>query len=147
MDLKLGTGVEPVIFRAHIEIPTLRILLLTLLALSIFAFLSDRAWGRSFLLKHPKLCSFGLVSHDGPSQAQLDATSFTTTLVARGHSETILKNGGPGSRMGPDARITVKVRGPEVGYVTTPIVFVAAARVILQERNKVSRQRFTWHRQ
>ena len=102
--------------------PTLKILLLTLLALSLFAFLSDREWGRRFLLNHPKLCSMGLVSHEGPTQAMLDHTSFTSTFVARGHSETILKNGGPGSRMGPDEKVTVKVHGPEVGYVATPVV-------------------------
>jgi hypothetical protein len=31
----------------------------------------------------------------------------------------------------------VKIRCPEVGYVATPILFVAVAKIILQEESKV----------
>ena len=31
----------------------------------------------------------------------------------------------------------IKIRGPEPGYISTPILFVAVARVILQEEDKV----------
>jgi hypothetical protein len=33
----------------------------------------------------------------------------------------------------------IKVRGPEPGYIATPILFVAVARTILEEEDKIHR--------
>lgn len=138
LDGLLNTGVPPVTFAAYIVIPSLPILLVVTFFLSIFGALANYPWGRSLLLNYPSIFSAGLVSHAGPTPEQLAASSFTSTLVARGHTKPLLDGATQGSRMGPDVRVTTRVTGPEVGYVSTPICYITAARVILNERKKVS---------
>ena len=54
---------------------------------SIFQFLANRQWGRSLLLKHPKVFASGIFSHDGPTQQQLKETSFSITMYGEGYSD------------------------------------------------------------
>lgn len=116
-------------------IPSLSILLVTLLALTLFGLMASFSLGRTLLLKYPAIFSAGMVSHSGPTQQQLDDYSFSTTLVARGYSQSAAKDP---QQLQPDVKAVVRIRGPEVGYVSTPILFVQVARTILSEREAVN---------
>ncbi|CAO1631693.1 unnamed protein product [Sympodiomycopsis kandeliae] len=115
-------------------IPTLPILLLILIGLSLFGLMTTFSLGKMLLLKYPRFFSAGLVSHDGPTQEQLDTSSFTTTLVARGYSKDALQGG----QTSPDIQSVVRITGPEVGYGSTPIIFVQVARTFLSERFSIN---------
>lgn len=128
----LNQDVPPVVFSVWLAIPSLTVLLFALVALTIFGILANFSLGRALLLRYPRIFSLGMVSHQGPTQAQLDASSFATTLVARGYSAEAVKSGS-----GPDTRAVVRVRGPEIGYVSTPLLFVTVARTMLKQREKV----------
>ncbi|PWN28797.1 hypothetical protein BDZ90DRAFT_131221 [Jaminaea rosea] len=128
----LNQDVPPVVFSVWLAIPSLTVLLFALVALTIFGILANFSLGRALLLRYPRIFSLGMVSHQGPTQAQLDASSFATTLVARGYSAEAVKSGS-----GPDTRAVVRVRGPEIGYVSTPLLFVTVARTMLKQREKI----------
>ena len=100
----------------------------------IFQFLANRQWGRSLLLKHPKFFTSGIFSHDGPTQQQLKETSFSITMYGEGYSdgESTLNRSDK-----PDKKITVRIAGPEAGYVATPLAMVQAALVIVKETDKL----------
>lgn len=70
----------------------------------------------------------------GPSAKQLQDTSFVTTFIARGYSEAAFASRKSNR---PDVTTVVKVRGPEPGYVATPILFVMVARVVLAEEDRI----------
>ncbi|KAI9216950.1 Saccharopine dehydrogenase-domain-containing protein [Blastocladiella britannica] len=111
-------------------------------------------WGRWILLKFPRLCSFGMFSHAGPSAKQLAQTSFSETFVGRGLStannaelhDHALRAGGDAAEHEAvtqalrgatklDSELITKVSGPEPGYVATPIFLLAGAVTILLEKD------------
>ena len=99
---------------------------------TIFQLLATRSWGRSLLLRHPRFFSGGFCSHEGPSKKQRDECSFSITMYGEGYSDgkDTLNRADK-----PDKKITVRVSGPEPGYVATPIAMVQAALVIVKEKN------------
>lgn len=52
-----------------------------------FAWLAQRDWGRDLLLRYPRLFSYGLFTHEGPSEEQMAGTSFSFTSVGKGYSQ------------------------------------------------------------
>lgn len=124
--------ITPVLFFA---LPSVWIALVMGVALSLFSFLVKYDFGRSLLLSHPKFFSMGLFSHEGPTKKQLQDTSFVTTLTARGFTQEALS----AKQKIPDRKVVIKVRGPEPGYISTPILFVAVARVILSQEKKIEK--------
>lgn len=111
-------GARPAQYAAYFTLPSFRVALL-------FIF-----FGRSLLLRYPKLFSHGVFSHEGPSQQQLDGTSFSKVFIAHGY-----RKGPPKTYKDvPDMRVYFRVSGPEPGYVATPIVLVTAARTLLDNR-------------
>mmetsp|Transcript_19846 Transcript_19846/g.19172 ORF Transcript_19846/g.19172 Transcript_19846/m.19172 type:complete len:532 (-) Transcript_19846:143-1738(-) len=53
---------------------------------SIFSVLSSNSWGRSLLLSYPEAFSDGIFSKDGPTQEQLDNTSFQMHFFSKGYT-------------------------------------------------------------
>jgi hypothetical protein len=49
--------------------------------------LAQRSWGRRLLLAFPKLFSFGMFSHEGPSEQQMRDTVFMMTNIGHGYSK------------------------------------------------------------
>ena len=99
----------------------------------IFSYLARRSWGRSLLLKYPRVFTNGLFSHEGPSAQQLEETTFEMRNFAVGYSQ-----GAPATpNQQPDMRINTRVAGPEPGYIACSIFIVAAARVLIEEREKI----------
>ena len=58
---------------------------------SVFSALSTNPWGRSLLLSYPETYSGGVFSKKGPTQEQLDNTSFQMHFYGRGYS-SVLEN-------------------------------------------------------
>lgn len=77
--------------------------------------LSRHRIGQALLLRSPELFTLGAASRTGPSARQLAETSFTMTLF--GHVDAVSP---------PVA--TLAIRGPEPGYVSTPILLVRSAQ-------------------
>jgi len=101
----------------------------------IFKVLAGFNMGRKLLLDYPRLFSYGIFSHEGPSARQLKETSFEMTLFTSGYksasSSSIMKS--------PDDNIVVRVVGPEPGYVATPILFVQCYKTLIEEVISASR--------
>lgn len=100
----------------------------------IFSYLAGRGWGRSLLLNYPRLFTNGLFSHEGPSPQQLDETTFEMKNFAVGYSKGAPET--PDAQ--PDMKVTTRVAGPEPGYIACSIFIVAAARALIEEREKIN---------
>ncbi|XP_072712620.1 saccharopine dehydrogenase-like oxidoreductase isoform X2 [Ciconia boyciana] len=77
---------------------------------------------------YPEFFSAGLFTKKGPTQQQLDGTSFTMTFFGEGYSEGQDPQNGK-----PNVKICTEVKGPEPGYVATPIAMVQAAVSLLED--------------
>ncbi|CAH2249906.1 saccharopine dehydrogenase-like oxidoreductase [Pelobates cultripes] len=94
----------------------------------LFVLLTKFSFGRKLMIKYPKFFSFGYFSSEGPTQQQMDESSFDMTFFGEGYSK------GKDPQQGkPDLKICTQVSGPEAGYVSTPIAMVQAAVTILKE--------------
>lgn len=105
----------------------------------IFFFISVKTfsisrWGKNLLLKHPKFFSYNIYSHEGPTEVQIKETSFCLHIKGKGYSDC--KSVCNRTDL-PDRTISIKVKGPELAYVTTPITIVQAAVTLLLERSKI----------
>uniref|UniRef100_A0ACD5UKS5 Uncharacterized protein n=1 Tax=Avena sativa TaxID=4498 RepID=A0ACD5UKS5_AVESA len=89
------------------------------------------SFGRSLLLKFPGFFSLGWFRKTGPTEQEVSSASFKMWFVGRGYSDLgrVLDRGTK-----PDKEIVTRVSGPEIGYVTTPIVLVQCALIVLGQR-------------
>jgi len=127
---------RPYQLKAYLRVQSLFTALMTIFGALIFALFASFGFGRKLLEKYPKILSFGTFTKEGPSRKQIKESAFTTTLIGYGYEDKLdnpdQDHGGP-----PDRKLVVKVKGPEPGYVTTPICMVQAGMVILEERKKL----------
>ncbi|XP_076918733.1 putative mitochondrial saccharopine dehydrogenase-like oxidoreductase At5g39410 [Bidens hawaiensis] len=84
--------------------------------------------GRWLLLNFPSIFSLGLFRKNGPSNEDIDRASFKMWFLGQGFSDAshVSKQ--------PDTEIITRVMGPEVGYVTTPVILVQCALIVLAQR-------------
>ncbi|XP_029001287.1 saccharopine dehydrogenase-like oxidoreductase [Betta splendens] len=94
----------------------------------MFFLLVKFSCGRSLLLKYSEFFSFGAFTKTGPTRKQMADTSFQIAFYGEGYKE-----GDDPSQGKPNSKIQTLVKGPECGYVTTPIAMVQAALTILNE--------------
>ena len=80
------------------------------------------SFGRKFLMKYLEFFSAGRFTKKGSIQKQMDGTTFTMTFFGEGYSEGQHPQNGK-----PSVKIRNEVKGPEPGYVATPIAMVQAA--------------------
>lgn len=105
----------------------------------IFGILAKFSLTRALLLKFPGLFTAGTFKKGGPTQAQIKGTSFSWTFLATGYSQKLADPEAPHEEE-PDQKMTVKVSGPEMGYVTTPICMVQAAVVLVKEKSRLPKE-------
>lgn len=119
---------SPVQYAAYVTVGGITSVIKLMFAGLFFLFFVRFGIGRQLLIKFPWLFSFGYFSKQGPTQKQIDASSFTMTFFGQGFSQDIspVKNK-------PNIRICTQVKGPEAGYVTTPIAMVQAAMTLLND--------------
>ncbi|XP_065855988.1 probable mitochondrial saccharopine dehydrogenase-like oxidoreductase At5g39410 [Euphorbia lathyris] len=96
--------------------------------------LSRNAIGRWLLLKFPSFFSLGLFRKEGPSEDEVASASFKMWFVGRGFSDASQASQ---SKMKPDMEVVTRVMGPEIGYLTTPIILVQCGLILLSQRNNL----------
>ncbi|CAL1392207.1 unnamed protein product [Linum trigynum] len=92
--------------------------------------------GRWLLLKFPSFFSLGWFKKKGPSEDEVESASFKMWFVGRGYSDLSQASAGDKNKK-PDAEIITRVMGPEIGYLTTPIVLLQCALIVLGQRDSL----------
>ncbi|KAK7365047.1 hypothetical protein VNO80_13821 [Phaseolus coccineus] len=105
------------------------------ITIGIFIGLLGRfSFGRWLLLKYPSIFTFGGFSKNGPSEEEIASASFKMWFIGHGFSNESLAAEG---NTKPDTEIITRVMGPEMGYVTTPIILVQCALILHTQRNNL----------
>ncbi|XP_035871980.1 saccharopine dehydrogenase-like oxidoreductase isoform X2 [Phyllostomus discolor] len=131
--LTIHSGPE-VQFAAYLTVGGITSVVKLMFAGLFFLFFVRFGIGRQLLIKFPWLFSFGYFSKQGPTQKQMDATSFTMMFFGQGYSQ-----GCSPEASKPNVRICTQVKGPEAGYVATPIAMVQAAMTLLNDASDLPR--------
>ncbi|KAB1258822.1 Saccharopine dehydrogenase-like oxidoreductase [Camelus dromedarius] len=124
----LGADVSVVQYAAYLTVGGITSVIKLMFAGLFFLFFVRFSIGRQLLIKFPWLFSFGYFSKQGPTQRQIDASSFTMTFFGQGYSQ-----GFGTDKSKPNIRICTQVKGPEAGYVATSIAMVQAAMTLLND--------------
>lgn len=90
---------------------------------AIFSVLARFGYGCKILHSNPSLFSNGVFRQGGPTEEEMEHTSFKTYCTAYG--------------MNKEESIRVTCSGPEPGYVATPKMIVALALTVLHHREEV----------
>ncbi|XP_059645047.1 probable mitochondrial saccharopine dehydrogenase-like oxidoreductase At5g39410 [Cornus florida] len=96
--------------------------------------LGKTALGRWLLLKFPSVFSLGWFRKKGPTEDEVRSASFKMWFVGHGFSDCSLLSQGD---MKPDMEIITRVMGPEIGYLTTPIILLQCALILLSQRQNL----------
>jgi hypothetical protein len=124
----------PVYFSAHVLMSNFIETAFSCLWFFVFLFLCKFKITKDLMLKYPRIFSFGIFSHQGPTKQQMKETSFSSVFLAQGYA----KDNQSGINLDAKHSIWARVKGPEPGYVTTPICVVNAALTILANKKKAS---------
>ncbi|CAJ2665742.1 unnamed protein product [Trifolium pratense] len=100
----------------------------------ILGLFGSTSFGRWLLLKYPSIFSLGGFSKNGPSEEEVESASFKMWFVGHGFSDESLA---AKENSKPDTEIITRITGPEMGYVTTPIIMIQCALIILSQRNNL----------
>ncbi|PWA73155.1 saccharopine dehydrogenase [Artemisia annua] len=93
--------------------------------------LGSFSFGRWLLLTFPSVFSFGGFKKEGPTEEQVESARFKMWFVGQGFSDANLASQ---RNAKPDTEIITRVMGPEIGYLTTPIILVQCALILLKQR-------------
>ncbi|XP_075059631.1 saccharopine dehydrogenase-like oxidoreductase [Mixophyes fleayi] len=118
----------PVQYAAYAAVGGIASVIQLMFAGFFFLLFTKFSFGRKLLIRYPKFFSFGYFSSEGPTQKQMDESSFTMTFFGEGYSQDQDPQQGK-----PNLKICTQVSGPEAAYVTTPIAMVQAGVTILKE--------------
>lgn len=119
---------SPVQYAAYVAVGGITSVIKLMFAGLFFLFFVKLGIGRQLLMKFPWLFSFGYFSKQGPTQKQIDGSSFTMTFFGQGYTQGLSTD-----KNKPNIRICTQVKGPEAGYVATPIAMVQAALTLLND--------------
>nr|XP_024646396.1 saccharopine dehydrogenase-like oxidoreductase isoform X2 [Macaca nemestrina] len=119
---------SPVQYAAYVTVGGITSVIKLMFAGLFFLFFVRFGIGRQLLIKFPWFFSFGYFSKQGPTQKQIDAASFTLTFFGQGYSQGLGTD-----KNKPNIKICTQVKGPEAGYVATPIAMVQAAMTLLND--------------
>ncbi|NXS01285.1 SCPDL oxidoreductase, partial [Oxylabes madagascariensis] len=118
----------PVQYGAYVTLGGLGSVIKLMFMGMLFLLLVKFNFGRKLLTKYPKFFSGGYFTKEGPTQKQMDGTSFTMTFFGEGYSE-----GQDPQKGKPNVKICTEVKGPEPGYIATPIAMVQAGLSLLED--------------
>ncbi|MCD7467043.1 hypothetical protein HAX54_004234 [Datura stramonium] len=102
----------------------------------IIGLFSKSGVGRWLLLNFPSVFSLGFFRKKGPTEDEVASATFKMWFVGQGFSDGSLVS--QGNRK-PDVQIITRVMGPEIGNLTTPIILVQCALILLKERDSLPR--------
>lgn len=77
-------------------------------------FLTRFRFTRKLLLRYPRLFTFGIFSHAGPSEKQMRSASFGMDFLGKGYSTAELAAAGKA----PDVAVHTRVTMPDAYYAT-----------------------------
>lgn len=86
---------------------------------------------RKLLLKYPKFFTRGLMSPEGPVEANRKAVEFILTFKAKGWSKDTPETG-PINK-----KLAIKITGKDPSYGVTSNVLLCCAKVILKEHRNM----------
>ncbi|XP_077200408.1 saccharopine dehydrogenase-like oxidoreductase [Paroedura picta] len=125
----------PVQYAAYATVGGIGSVIKLMFAGLLFLILVKFNFGRKLLVKYPEFFSGGYFTKDGPTQKQMEGSSFEMTFFGEGYSV------GQDPKEGkPNVKICTQVKGPEAGYVATPIAMVQAAVVLLKDKSSLPKQ-------
>lgn len=145
----------PIQYAAYFTVKSTYYLIVTLACGAVVSLLAGYSWGRRLLLAWPRVFTFGMFSHEGPTEEQMATTTFVMTHYARGYSngdsmKAVLEGAGASSGSSnrsaqlrspmSDAAAAIRITGPEPGYVATPKFVLSAAFTALLERQSLQYQ-------
>jgi len=108
---------------------------LRIVAVGVFIGLLGRcSFGRWLLLKFPEVFSLGWFRKKGPTEEEVESATFKMWFVGQGFSD---RNNVSLVNKKPDYEIITRVMGPEIGYITTPIILVQCALITLSQRGNL----------
>ncbi|XP_068135645.1 saccharopine dehydrogenase-like oxidoreductase [Hyperolius riggenbachi] len=125
----------PVQYSAYAAVGGLLSVIKLMFAGFFFLLFTTFSFGRSLLIKYPTFFTFGYLSKEGPTQKQMDESSFSMTFFGEGYTQVQ-----DSQLRKPNIKICTQVSGPEIGYVTTPIAMVQAAVTILKEPDSLPKR-------
>jgi len=128
--------IRPVQAQAYVGFSSFFTIVLMVLFGGMFTFLVKFEFGRKLLLKHPRLFSGGMFSHEGPSEEKIKKTKFSMTFRGEGWSEK-LSGANDEYTTPPNKTIVGRVSGINPGYGVTCYAVTLAAIVILTETGKL----------
>ncbi|GKC96061.1 hypothetical protein Tco_1161503, partial [Tanacetum coccineum] len=90
--------------------------------------------GKWLLLKFPEVFSLGWFRKGGPTEAEIASSSFKIWFFWQGfsHIDLALRKDEK-----PDMEIITRLRGHEFSYVSTSIILVQCALVVLKQRENL----------
>ncbi|XP_028580006.1 saccharopine dehydrogenase-like oxidoreductase [Podarcis muralis] len=119
----------PVQYAAYATVGGLGTVIKLMFAGLLFLMLVKFNFGRKLLLKYPEFFSGGHFTKEGPTEKQMEQSSFEMTFFGEGYrTQDDLQLGKP------NVKICTQVKGPEAGYVATPIAMVQAAVALLKDK-------------
>ncbi|KAJ6664701.1 hypothetical protein lerEdw1_006274 [Lerista edwardsae] len=125
----------PVQYAAYTTVGGIGSVIKLMFAGLLFLMLVKFDFGRKLLLKYPEFFSGGHFTKEGPTEKQMEGSSFEMTFFGEGYST------GQDPQQGkPNVKICTQVKGPEAGYVATPIAMVQAAVTLLKEKSSLPKQ-------
>ncbi|CEM03402.1 unnamed protein product [Vitrella brassicaformis CCMP3155] len=98
----------------------------------MFSFLAKYSLGRQLLLAAPGIFTYGMFTHSGPTKEQVAQGGFEMTIFASGFSSTPTDKDAKS-----DLDVTVKLKGPEIGYAFTSMSIAQLGLCLLEERDKM----------
>ncbi|KAK9116588.1 hypothetical protein Sjap_015535 [Stephania japonica] len=126
--------VKPAHFGVKIGFKSL-LSIIRIVTLGIFIGLFGRfSLGRWLLLKFPSIFTLGWFRKKGPSEEEVRSASFKMWFIGRGYSDVTLASQG---NKKPDMEIVTRITGPEIGYLTTPIILLQCALIVLSQRDNL----------
>ncbi|XP_048340712.1 saccharopine dehydrogenase-like oxidoreductase [Sphaerodactylus townsendi] len=126
---------SPVQYAAYTTVGGIGTVIKLMFAGLLFLILVKFNFGRKLLLKYPEFFSGGYFTKEGPTEKQMEGSSFEMTFLGEGYSE-----GQDPQKGKPNVKICTQVKGPEAGYVATPIAMVQAAVVLLKDKSSLPKQ-------
>ncbi|KAK4490724.1 hypothetical protein RD792_001426 [Penstemon davidsonii] len=128
------SSIKPAHFGVKIASKSLLGLLPTVVLGLFLALLCKSAFGRWLLLKYPSVFSLGWFRKEGPTEDEVASATFKMWFIGHGYSDSSLASQG---NKKPDTEVITRVSGPEIGYLTTPIVLIQSALVLLNDRDNL----------
>ena len=123
-------GKTPVQYTSYFTLQSfLHLIGVILFALNIFI-LTKFKMGIKLLESFPKFFSFGVFSKDGISKEILSKGGFKMIFYGQGYSKKREDGIPPGK---PDQSLSLKISGPEIGYIFTSACVIAAAVTLLDD--------------